>query len=71
VTTDASGNAAIVAHFTATVHVVTATATDPAGNTSEFSACKAAVIPTPTLSEWMLILLAVTLALFGAKIIGK
>ncbi|MDQ1557736.1 MAG: hypothetical protein QOD32_796, partial [Pyrinomonadaceae bacterium] len=42
VTTDASGNAALNATLNATVaagEVVTATAIDPAGNTSEFSAC--------------------------------
>ncbi|MDQ1591371.1 MAG: hypothetical protein QOG71_1998, partial [Pyrinomonadaceae bacterium] len=42
VTTDASGNAALNATLSATVaagEVVTATAIDPAGNTSEFSAC--------------------------------
>ena len=41
VTTDASGNATFAANAGAVPegHVITATATDPAGNTSEFSAC--------------------------------
>ncbi|HEX8073006.1 MAG TPA: LamG-like jellyroll fold domain-containing protein [Pyrinomonadaceae bacterium] len=45
VTTDGAGNAAISATLAAAVaggQVVTATATDPAGNTSEFSPCQAA-----------------------------
>ncbi len=43
VTTDATGNVSFIIPFAGSVpagHVVTATATDPAGNTSEFSACK-------------------------------
>jgi len=39
VSTDASGNVSFNAGFSATNAQVTATATDPAGNTSEFSAC--------------------------------
>ena len=49
VTTDGSGNASInVTLSTATPfgHSLTATATDPAGNTSEFSACRVAGPPT-------------------------
>src|SRR6185503_14862801 len=43
VTTDATGNATFVAsmQWSALIRVVTATATDAAGNTSEFSACAA------------------------------
>ncbi len=53
VTTDGSGNASFTANFVTTVtvgDVVTATATDPGNNTSEFSACQsvAAAAPTPT-----------------------
>jgi hypothetical protein len=46
-TTDASGNGAVTASFTATTstgYVLTATATDPAGNTSESSACTTIVV---------------------------
>src|SRR5205814_5184081 len=52
VTTDANGDAT----FNVTLpnvpvgQVVTATATDPSGNTSEFSACRAAVAATYSLS---------------------
>ena len=52
ITTDGSGNAPINATLPVTLtpgHVVTATATDPAGSTSEFSAC-AQFCPTITLS---------------------
>jgi CSLREA domain-containing protein len=56
VTTDASGNAALTALFPGTIfdtaNFITATATDPAGNTSEFSNCipvkeKSAATETP------------------------
>ncbi len=39
VTTDGAGNASVPLFTTAPGAIVTATATDPAGNTSEFSAC--------------------------------
>jgi CSLREA domain-containing protein len=48
VTTNAAGNASFEAILPVGVnlnHVVTATATDPAGNTSEFSACASVVNP--------------------------
>jgi hypothetical protein len=57
VTTDVSGNAALLAVFPSTIfdtaNFITATATDPAGNTSEFSNCiqvteAASITPTPT-----------------------
>jgi hypothetical protein len=51
VTTDGSGNAVIDVTLTAPPfgQVVTATATDPAGSTSEFSACVAVMgLPSPT-----------------------
>ncbi len=52
VTTDGNGNAAFNVSLpnVAVGRVLTATATDPSGNTSEFSACRAAVAPTYTLS---------------------
>ncbi len=48
VTTDASGNATFSPSFSTggVANVITATATDPSGNTSEFSACRTAVGPT-------------------------
>ena len=49
VTTDASCAAAFNVDFAfALTHSVSATATDSAGNTSEFSACAATVLPTQT-----------------------
>ena len=54
VTTDGSGNASFNAAFAPLPpgqQVVTSTATDPAGNTSEFSACQSTVVAAlPTLS---------------------
>ncbi|HEX8071742.1 MAG TPA: FG-GAP-like repeat-containing protein [Pyrinomonadaceae bacterium] len=53
VTTDASGNATFnptLASATTAGQAVTATATDPAGNTSEFSACRTVAPPTFTIS---------------------
>jgi CSLREA domain-containing protein len=52
VTTDGNGNAAfnVVLPNLAAGQAVTATATDPSGNTSEFSACRAVVAATYTLS---------------------
>jgi CSLREA domain-containing protein len=59
VTTDASGNAAVNVVFPSTIfdpgNFITATATDPNGNTSEFSNCipvtqAAGSTPTPTLT---------------------
>lgn len=50
VTTDGAGNATFVVSFSslpATHQIVTATATDAAGNTSEFSPCQAAVFWRP------------------------
>lgn len=49
VTTDAVGNAAFLAAFTQNTpvgHFITATATDPAGNTSEFSEARQVLAPT-------------------------
>ena len=43
VTTDSSGNATFIVPVASALTVVTGTATDPAGNTSQFSACRAAV----------------------------
>jgi CSLREA domain-containing protein len=52
VTTDVSGNALAIANFPSTYfadgNFITATATDPNGNTSEFSNCIAVVQATPT-----------------------
>lgn len=49
VTTDASCNASFsVTLATETIGIITATATDPAGNTSEFSHCTGASITAPT-----------------------
>ena len=70
VATDGSGNAAFVATLPAPSvgQVVTATATDPAGNTSEFSRCVAVTAaplsgnPIPTLDTTHLALLALVLA---------
>jgi CSLREA domain-containing protein len=52
VTTDASGNAAfnVTLPNVAAGRVITATATDPSGNTSEFSACRAVTAATYSLS---------------------
>jgi CSLREA domain-containing protein len=52
VSTDANGDAAFNASLpnVAVGQVITATATDPAGNTSEFSACRAVVAVTYALS---------------------
>jgi hypothetical protein len=50
VTTDGAGNASIditVASSAALGSIVSATATDPAGNTSEFAACATVVAPAP------------------------
>ncbi len=70
VATDRSGNAAFVATLPAPSvgKVVTATATDPAGNTSEFSRCVAVTAaplggnPIPTLDTSHLALLVLVLA---------
>ncbi|MDT5270286.1 MAG: hypothetical protein QOH49_2472 [Acidobacteriota bacterium] len=52
VTTDGNGNAAfnVTLPNVAVGKVVTATATDPSGNTSEFSACRAVAVATYSLS---------------------
>ena len=52
VTTDSNSNAAfnVTLPNVAVGQVVTATATDPSGNTSEFSACRAVVVATYSLS---------------------
>jgi len=50
VTTDINGNGTFIASLSATApvgHFITATATDPNGNTSEFSECIGAVPPPP------------------------
>jgi hypothetical protein len=77
VATDASGNASFQASLPplkASEQVVTATATDPAGNTSEFSACSAAIlvpaVPVP-LSPGHLAVLALLLAAVGAYTLGR
>jgi len=78
VATDASGNASFHASLPplkASEQVVTATATDPAGNTSEFSACLAAVlvpaVPVPLLSPGHVAVLALLLAAVGAYTLGR
>jgi hypothetical protein len=71
VTTDAAGHATFQAAVPAPsgASFVTATATDPAGNTSEFSACSQLAVgpsvPVPV-SPIALAVLAVLLAAFGA-----
>ena len=65
VTTDGTGNVTFQVTLTPTAAVgsfVTATATDPANNTSEFSACQTVAGIVPTFSEWTMILLAMTMA---------
>ncbi|HMZ19342.1 MAG TPA: BACON domain-containing carbohydrate-binding protein, partial [Blastocatellia bacterium] len=55
VTTDAGGNAAFSVSLPVSLtfgHVVTATATDPAGNTSEFSACSCTFTLTPSIANF-------------------
>gem|GEM_PF-441485 len=56
VTTDGSGNATINTTLGVALtagQVVTATATDPAGNTSEFSACVSAAVQGPNDVVWL------------------
>lgn len=66
VNTDASGNGTFNVSFPGSSSgVITATATDSLGNTSEFSLCQtipAAPGAIPTLSNWMLLLLVTLLA---------
>jgi titin len=79
VTTDGSGNAAFVATLPAPSvgQVVTATATDPAGNTSEFSSCVAvkgaplSANPIPMLDTTHLALLALMLAATAALLLRR
>ncbi len=55
VTTDAGGNATFSVSLSVSLtfgHVVTATATDPAGNTSEFSACSCTYTLTPSVTNF-------------------
>lgn len=75
ITTDSSGNADFQVSLPSgsTGQVVTATATDPSGNTSEFSQCAGvtfASLPTsvPTLGVYVLLLFGVALAVVGAII---
>jgi len=77
VATDASGNASFQASLPplkASERVVTSTATDSAGNTSEFSACLAAVlvpaVPVPFSPEHLAVL-ALLLAAVGAYVLGR
>lgn len=76
-TTDGVGNVGFTVDFAATVpagQFITATATNPAGSTSEFSACVAVTRKAvPTVSEWglivmtLLMLTASTLVLFRPR----
>ena len=64
VTTDGTGNVTFQVTLAPTAvfgSFITATATDPANNTSEFSACQDVVGVIPTFSEWTMILLAMTM----------
>jgi hypothetical protein len=79
VTTDGSGNAVFVATLPgpSVSQVVTATATDPAGNTSEFSSCVAvkgaplSANPIPMLDTTHLALLALMLAATAALLLRR
>jgi hypothetical protein len=78
VATDASGNASFQAALPllkASEQMVTATATDPTGNTSEFSACSVAVlvpaVPVPLLNPGHIAMLALLLAAAGAYASGQ
>ncbi|HXH38651.1 MAG TPA: CSLREA domain-containing protein [Thermoanaerobaculia bacterium] len=65
VNTDVSGNGTFNASFPgSSTGVITATATDSLGNTSEFSLCSVLAAPgaIPTMSNWMLLLLVTLLA---------
>ncbi len=77
-TTDAFGKATfqVLVPFGSGNQVVTATATDPAGNTSEFSACAGVTFATlpssvPTLDARHLLGLALLLAATGALILAR
>ena len=66
VTTDANGDATFGLDLAVTADLgsfVTATSTDPANGTSEFSQCVAVAGIIPTFTEWVMILLA--LAMMG------
>jgi len=78
VTTDAFGKASfqVLAPSRSSNWVVTATATDPAGNTSEFSACAGVTFATlpssvPTLDATHLLWLALLLAAAGMLILAR
>ncbi len=75
ITTDSSGNADFQVSLPSgsTGQVITATATDPSGSTSEFSQCAVVVIASlpssvPTLGVYSLLLFALALAVVGAII---
>ncbi len=78
VTTDAFGKASfqVLVPFGSGHQVVTATATDPAGNTSEFSACAGVTFATlpssvPTLDVKGLVALTLLLAAAGTVILAR
>ena len=83
VTTDGTGNVSFTVNFPDTVPAgsyITATATDPGNNTSEFSACQAVVAePTPTpapgLTDWGLMgmegLIVITLSWRLRRVSGQ
>jgi len=64
-TTDSGGHARFNFAANSVLTNVSATATDPSGNTSELSPCDDAALPIPTLSNAFLVLLAIGISVVG------